>query len=146
MATLHLTCTHDGTTIENRGMVHLAKWPAAKHVPCHPTRTRLISNYGHQRRFAPSSWRPRRSTSRLSPEFPLSRHTRRQASVHDGMGSRSGCVRSSIAWRPFIRHAHTMGPPSRTGASCTLCRCLHPNTYRAIRRGRDRIPEKSFIV
>jgi hypothetical protein len=56
-----------------------------------------------------------------------------------GMGSRPGCVRSSIAWRSWTTHAHTMGP-SRKGAWCTLCNGLHPTTYRAIRRGRDRLP------
>jgi hypothetical protein len=33
-----------------------------------------------------------------------------------------------------------MQPPSRTGASCPLRHGLDPNTYRAIRRGRDRPP------
>jgi hypothetical protein len=33
-----------------------------------------------------------------------------------------------------------MGPPSRTGASFPLRHGLHPNTYGAIRRGRDRRP------
>jgi hypothetical protein len=56
------------------------------------------------------------------------------------MGSRPGCVRSSVAWRPFTRHAHTMQPPSRTGASCPLRHGLDPNTYRAIRRERDLPP------
>jgi hypothetical protein len=34
-----------------------------------------------------------------------------------------------------------MGPPSRTGASFALRHGLHPNTYRAIRRGRDGVPD-----
>jgi hypothetical protein len=60
--------------------------------------------------------------------------------VHNGISYRPGCVRSSIAWRSLTRHAHTRQPPSRTGASCTLRHGLHPNTYRAIQRGRDRRP------
>jgi hypothetical protein len=141
MATLHQTCTHDATTIEDRGLVHLASWPASEHVPCHPTRTRSRTSYGNQCRLAPSRRRPRRSTYRWSLHLP-----RRQGSVHDGMGSRPGCVRASIAWRPFTRHAHTMGPPLRTGISYPLCHGLHPKTYRAIRRGRDRRPATGTSV
>jgi hypothetical protein len=62
------------------------------------------------------------------------------------MGSRPRCVRSSIAWRPFTRHAHTMGPPSKTGPSCTSRHGLYPKTYRAIRRGRDREPDTGISV
>jgi hypothetical protein len=62
------------------------------------------------------------------------------------MDSRPGCVRWSIAWRPWTKHVHTMGPPSRTGASWTLCHGLHPNTYRAIGRGRDRHPATGTSV
>jgi hypothetical protein len=98
-------------------------------------RTRSTASHGNQRPFAPSRWRPRRSTYRYSLMTP-----RRQGSVHDGISCRPGCVRSSIGCRPLTRHAHTMQPPSRTGASCPLRHGLDPNTYRAIRRGRDRPP------
>jgi hypothetical protein len=131
MRILQQTCTHDGTTIEDSGIVHIVKWKASKHVPCHPTRTQSTPSYGHQRRNSPSSWSPSPSTRRYRLQTP-----RQQGSVHDGIGSRPGCVRSSIAWRSWTTHAHTMGP-SRKGA---WCNGLHPTTYRAIRRGRDRRP------
>jgi hypothetical protein len=53
-ATLDETCTHDGTVIEERGMVHLVQSPPSKHVPCHQMTTRFRSTDGSQRRFAPS--------------------------------------------------------------------------------------------
>src|SRR6056297_1453733 len=39
-----------------------------------------------------------------------------------------------------------MQPPSRLGAWYTLRNGLLPNTYRAIRRGRDRIPQTEITV
>src|SRR6056297_1766896 len=54
------------------------------------------------RPIAPSKWRPR-LTYRWSLRTP-----RRQHAVHDGMSSRPGCVRSSIAWRAGTRHTHTL--------------------------------------
>src|SRR6056297_3017470 len=39
-----------------------------------------------------------------------------------------------------------MQPPSRLGAWYTLGNGLQPNTYRAIRRGRDRIPQTEITV
>src|SRR6056297_3643263 len=39
-----------------------------------------------------------------------------------------------------------MQPPSRLGAWYTLGNGLLPNTYRAIRRGRDRIPQTEITV
>jgi hypothetical protein len=62
------------------------------------------------------------------------------------MSSRPGCVRTSIAWSPLARPAHTMGPPSRTGASCPLRHGLPSNTYHTIRRGRDRAPATDTSV